>query len=70
MKLRLGKSDANYGMVFNGDGKGGFSYVKQLKSGLNLTGDIRKVIQIDDLFLFARNQSSIKAYQLKKKPVQ
>ncbi len=70
MKLRLGKSDANYGMVFNGDGKGGFSYVKQLESGLNLTGDIRKVIQIDDLFLFARNQSSIKAYQLKKKPVQ
>ena len=70
MKLRLGKADANYGMLFQGDGNGQFSYVNQLNSGLNLTGDIRKVIQIDDLFLFARNQSSVKAYQLKSRLVQ
>ncbi len=70
MKLRLGKADANYGMVFQGDGKGQFKYLNQLKSGFNLRGDIRKVIQIDDLFLFARNQSSVKAYQLKNRPVQ
>ena len=70
MKLRLGKADANYGMLFQGNGNGQFSYVNQLNSGLNLTGDIRKVIQIDDLFLFARNQSSVKAYQLKSRLVQ
>ncbi len=70
LKLRLGKADANYGMLFQGDGKGNFSYVNQMNSGLNLTGDIRKVIQVDDLFLFARNQSSVKAYQLKSQPVQ
>ena len=70
MKLRLGKADANYGMLFQGNGNGQFSYVNQLNSGLNLTGDIRKVIQIDVLFLFARNQSSVKAYQLKSQLVQ
>ncbi len=70
MKLRLGKADANYGMLFQGNGKGIFSYVNQMNSGLNLTGDIRKVIHVDDLFLFARNQSSVKAYQLKSQPMQ
>jgi len=70
MKLRLGKADANYGMLFRGDGKGKFSYINQMSSGLNLTGDIRKIIQIDNLFLFARNQSTVKAYQLKTQPLQ
>ncbi|XOV91387.1 MAG: VCBS repeat-containing protein [Bacteroidota bacterium] len=70
LKLRLGKSDANYGMVFKGNGKGGFAYISQPESGLNVTGDVRNVLQIGDLFLFGRNQNSISAYQLAKKPMQ
>ncbi len=55
MKLSIGKLDANYGIVLEGLGNGKFNYVSQKISGLNLSGDVRSVLQLDQLFLFGIN---------------
>jgi hypothetical protein len=43
----MGVIDANFGQLFEGNGKGGFSYVPQSKSGLKITGDIKSLQVID-----------------------
>jgi hypothetical protein len=40
-RVRIGKSDANMGILLLNDGKANFTYVDQKKSGLNLKGDAR-----------------------------
>jgi hypothetical protein len=40
-RLKLGSMDANYGCLLRGDGKGGFSYVPQWRSGLSIRGDVK-----------------------------
>ncbi|MDN3581630.1 VCBS repeat-containing protein [Mucilaginibacter flavus] len=62
-RLRLGKSDANYGILLKGDGKGHFEYVPQLQSGFKLWGDVRSVIEINNTLLFGINQQEVKAYK-------
>jgi hypothetical protein len=44
VRVRIGKSDANRGILLLNDGKGKFSYVPQSKSGFNLTGDVRQLL--------------------------
>ena len=63
-KLRLGKFDANYGCLLKGDGKGGFQYIPQTTSGLQLRGDVRSVIQLNDKWLFGINQGTLISYEL------
>ncbi len=62
-RLRFGKYDANYGVLLEGDGRGGFKYVPQAKSGFKLQGDVRSVLNINDQLLFGINQQGIKAYK-------
>ncbi|HTE30963.1 MAG TPA: VCBS repeat-containing protein, partial [Chryseolinea sp.] len=64
-RLRFGKSDANYGVLLKGDGKGKFNYVSQQQSGFHLWGDVRSVLNINNLLLFGMNQDDIKAYGLR-----
>lgn len=64
-KLRLGKADANHGMLFSGDGKGGFSYVPQVNTGLSIRGDVRCILQVKDNFIFGLNQAPALTYKLK-----
>lgn len=64
MKLRLGKMDANYGVLLKGDGKGGFTYVSQIHSGLQIKGDVRCVLTIGDKLLFGINGKKTLAYQI------
>jgi hypothetical protein len=66
-RLRFGRYDASYGMVLQGDGKGGFSYVPQSASGLKVKGDVRSILSISNTLLFGINQQGIKAYQLQQK---
>lgn len=47
-RIKIGKIDAGYGMMFKGDGKGNFAYVPQLKSGLTVRGCIRDIIKTGD----------------------
>ena len=65
LKLRLGKADANYGILLKGNGQGNFEYIHQKKSGLQLKGEVRCVIKIDNQLLFGINQQPIVAYQSK-----
>ncbi|MDB5090149.1 MAG: Repeat protein, partial [Mucilaginibacter sp.] len=62
-RLRMGKSDANYGMLLKGDGKGHFQYIPQQQSGFKLWGDVRSVIEINKTLLFGINQVGVKAYK-------
>lgn len=63
-RLRLGKSDANFGVLLKGAGDGNFSYIPQSISGLKLTGDVRSVVDINGIWIFGINQQSLKAYHL------
>ncbi|MBC7828939.1 MAG: VCBS repeat-containing protein [Chitinophagaceae bacterium] len=63
-KLRLGKFDANYGILLAGDGKGNFKYLKQSESGFNIWGDVRSAIQIKDKIYFGINGKPLIAYTL------
>ena len=67
-RLRLGKTDANYGILLKGQGKGKFSYVSQKESGFCLKGDVRSVLELGNFLLFGINQQQIQAY--KRNPVQ
>ena len=63
-KIRLGKFDANYGVLLQGDGKGNFKYIKQTESGLNIWGDVRSCIQINQQIYFGINGKNVIAYTL------
>lgn len=65
-KLRLGKYDANYGVLLKGDGKGGFRYVEQASSGLKIKGDVRSVIHVNETLIFGINSQPLAAYSLRK----
>jgi len=65
-KIRLGRMDANYGFLLKGNGKGNFQYLHQSLSGFKLKGDVRSVVQINDLLLFGINEKKMVSYQLKK----
>jgi len=62
-RLKFGISDANFGVLLKGNGKGGFNYIPQTKSGFNIKGDVRSVTVINDKLFFGVNQQGIKAYQ-------
>lgn len=64
-KLRLGKFDANSGVLLAGDGKGGFRYIQQAVSGFNLRGDVRSAVLLDKTLLFGINQGPVTAYRIK-----
>ncbi|MDR6944758.1 VCBS repeat-containing protein [Mucilaginibacter pocheonensis] len=63
-RIRFGRYDANYGVLLKGDGKGNFIYVPQIRSGFNITGDVRSVLNINNSLLLGINQKDIKAYKL------
>ncbi|MDB5249984.1 MAG: Repeat protein [Segetibacter sp.] len=62
-RLRFGKYDANYGVLLKGDGKGNFSYINQKQSGFNIRGDVRSVLNINNILLVGINQQGVKAYK-------
>lgn len=45
-RLKIGCIDASYGCLLAGDGKGGFNYVTQPASGLNIKGDVKAAVDI------------------------
>ena len=63
-RLRIGKLDANHGIILSGDGKGGFTYTPQSKSGLKIRDDVRSVAFINKSLIIGVNNGNIKMYQL------
>lgn len=66
MKLRLGKFDANYGILLKGNGTGNFEYVNQINSGLSIKGDVRSVLKMDNRLFIGVNERGIFTYKLNK----
>lgn len=62
-KIRLGKFDANYGVLLQGDGKGGFRYVPQAVSGFNIWGDVRSCLAINNAIFFGVNNGPLSVYK-------
>jgi hypothetical protein len=46
-RLKIGSIDANYGCMLAGDGKGNFTYIDQVQSGLSVMGDVKSATTID-----------------------
>ena len=65
-KIRLGKFDANFGMLFAGDGKGGFRYISQVESGLRIHGDVRSCVRIGNRYFFGVCGAPVITYSLRK----
>ncbi len=63
-RIRFGKYDANHGVLLAGNGKGSFKYVT--RSGLNLKGDVRSVIHLNNTLLFGINQQKMRAFKINK----
>jgi hypothetical protein len=44
-RIKIGRMDANYGVLLKGDGKGNFRYIPQSESGLSVRGCVRSVLE-------------------------
>lgn len=68
IRIRLGVIDANFGQLFQGDGKGNFSYVPQPDSGLSTAGDTKamQIINVNgELYLLIGiSNMAVKSYKL------
>lgn len=66
-RVSSGPSTANYGMVFLGDGQGGFSLLNPALSGIKINGDVRDIIEFNTkkgaYFLYMINNDKVKMYQ-------
>ncbi len=63
-KQRWGKADANHGILLQGNGNGSFKYVPQATAGFRIQGDVRSVLQMNDLLIFGLRGKGITTYQL------
>lgn len=63
-RIRLGKYDANYGVLLRGRPDASFEYVPQHESGLSVRGDVRSVLQLGGNLLFGINRSLVRAFAL------
>jgi enediyne biosynthesis protein E4 len=65
--IKIGKVDANYGVLLSGDGKGNFNYIPQLQSGLSVKGCVRDIQLLRHgnrkQVLFAINNAAAVAYE-------
>ena len=64
-RVRMGKMDANYGQVFLNKGNRQFEYLNQQKSGLNIKGDVKSLIVVNNWLLVGLNGQPLKTYQIR-----
>ena len=69
-RVRIGVIDANFGQLYEGDGKGHFKYIPQIQSGFKFKGDVRSlkslVVGGDTYILVGVNNLDIESYKLNK----
>ncbi len=63
-KLRLGRFDADYGALFLGNGRGDFEYVDQNQSGLDVRGEVKSSILIDNHLFLGIYGRPVKTYKI------
>jgi hypothetical protein len=68
IRIRMGVIDANFGQLYEGDGKGNFNYVPQARSGLRMTGDAKSlaIIEADKqvFLLVGTNNLGVSTYKI------
>lgn len=62
-RIRIGKTDAQHGIILLGDGHNNFSVLPQTTAGFCLTGDVREIVKIGPQLIFSQNNDSIKSYR-------
>jgi hypothetical protein len=62
--IRLGRDDANHGLVLLGDGKGHFSYAPPMSSGLTLRGDVRSLLSVGDYLVAGVNDQPVRVWRV------
>ena len=67
-RIRFGNSDAGYGLLLHGDGRGGFRAVPARQAGLSVSGDIRSFAQFGNTLVVGRNNQPLQAYKISKNP--
>lgn len=63
-KLYFGRYDASQGLVLLGDGKGKFTNSTKAQSGLDLSGNARRIIVGKDLIFIYLDESAVSIYSL------
>jgi hypothetical protein len=66
VRVRIGRSDANRGLVLINDGKGNFSYLPPQLSGLDITGDVRSIKAVGNKLFFGVMGSNVKTFEFQK----
>ena len=64
-RIKFSRYDANHAILLLGDGKGNFAYLPQWQSGLNVQGNVRSMVQINDKIMFGVNNSKVVTYLFK-----
>lgn len=62
-RVRTGNIDANYGQVYMNDRKGGFTYMPQYQSGLQLRGNVRSLLFVDNQLIAGINSEKVQLYK-------
>jgi enediyne biosynthesis protein E4 len=63
-RLRIGKIDANFGLLLLGQKDGSYKAVGQAKSGFFLNGDIKDIVKINNCLIFGVNNNLIKSFKI------
>ncbi len=63
-RIRLGRDDANHGIVLLNKGGGIFSYIQPETSGISLKGDVRSSLVIGNQLFIGLNNDSVRTYIL------
>jgi enediyne biosynthesis protein E4 len=63
-RIRYGRYEANHGLLLLGNGKEGFTTVPQTKSGFNIRGDVKSLLQLNNELIFGINGQPAKIYSL------
>ena len=62
-RLRIGKIDANHGVMLKGEGKLNYKYLNPAQSGLWLRGDVRDIKHVGTSFIFSVDDGKVVSYQ-------
>jgi enediyne biosynthesis protein E4 len=62
-RIRLGRDDANHGVVLINDGKANFTYLPPAKSGVTIRGDVRSSLMSDQQLFVGVNDDSIRVFK-------
>jgi hypothetical protein len=68
-RLRFGEYDAGKGLLLTGNGKGDFTALTDIQSGIYIQGEVRDIAQVSlangkEILVFALNNDSVRLYRL------